>query len=76
MPPALLEEIGQIAVRAKDLPRATTFYRDTLGLTLTLTLALEAPNLAFFQAGAAWLMCGWTAPPASDMLMGTWTPKP
>jgi catechol 2,3-dioxygenase-like lactoylglutathione lyase family enzyme len=54
MPAALLEDVGQIAMRARDLPRATAFYRDTLGLTL----ALEAPNLAFFQVGNLMIMLG------------------
>ena len=58
MAPALLEDVGQIAMRAKDLPRATAFYRDTLGLTL----ALEAPNLTFFQVGTIMIML---SPPES-----------
>ena len=54
MPTDLLEGVGQIAMRAGDVARATTFYRDTLGLTL----ALEAPHLAFFQAGDLLIMLG------------------
>jgi predicted enzyme related to lactoylglutathione lyase len=54
MPAALLEDVGQIAMRATDLARATTFYRDTLGLTL----AIEAPGMAFFQVGSLMIMLG------------------
>lgn len=54
MPAALLEDVGQIAVRATDLARATRFYRDTLGLTL----AIEAPGMAFFQVGSLMIMLG------------------
>jgi catechol-2,3-dioxygenase len=47
-----LIEVAQIAVNVKDLARATTFYRDVLGLALEL----EAPGLAFFRCGAVRLM--------------------
>ncbi len=49
----LLIEVGQIAVRAIDLPRAVAFYRDTLGLPL---LFQAPPGLAFFQCGSVRLM--------------------
>jgi methylmalonyl-CoA/ethylmalonyl-CoA epimerase len=52
MPEALLKQIGQIAINTKDLPRATAFYRDTLGLPFLF----EAPGLAFFQCGGVRLM--------------------
>ena len=48
----VLQGIGQIAVRATDLPRAVRFYRDVLGLTYLF----EAPGLAFFQCGGIHLM--------------------
>jgi len=54
MPAALLEDVGQIAMRAKDLARATAFYRDTLGLKLTI----EAPGMVFFQVGSLMVMLG------------------
>jgi catechol 2,3-dioxygenase-like lactoylglutathione lyase family enzyme len=54
MPAALLEDVGQIAMRARDLTRATAFYRDTLGLKL----AIEAPGMVFFQVGSLMLMLG------------------
>lgn len=49
----LLIEVGQIAVRAVDLPRAVAFYRDTLGLPL---LFQAPPGLAFFKCGSVRLM--------------------
>jgi methylmalonyl-CoA/ethylmalonyl-CoA epimerase len=45
--------IGQIAVVCKDVARATTFYRDTLGLPF---LFAAGPTLSFFQCGAIRLM--------------------
>jgi predicted enzyme related to lactoylglutathione lyase len=54
MPTALLEDVGQIAMRATDLARATAFYRDTLGLSL----AIEAPGMVFFQVGSLMIMLG------------------
>ena len=48
----LLTGIGQIAVRATDLRRATAFYRDGLGLTFLF----DAPGLVFFQCGGVRLM--------------------
>ena len=50
--PALFQGIGQIAIRARELPRAVKFYRDVLGLTYLF----EAPSLAFFQCGGVMLM--------------------
>jgi catechol 2,3-dioxygenase-like lactoylglutathione lyase family enzyme len=49
---SLLQSIGQIAVRVRDLPRAVRFYRDVLGLGYLF----EAPSLAFFQCGGVHLM--------------------
>lgn len=48
----ILQSIGQIAVRATDIPRAVRFYRDVLGLSYLF----EAPGLAFFQCGGIHLM--------------------
>ena len=47
----LLTGIGQIAIRATDLPRAKAFYRDALGLPFLF----EAPGLVFFECGSVWL---------------------
>jgi methylmalonyl-CoA/ethylmalonyl-CoA epimerase len=49
-----IKNIGQISIIVHDLPRATAFYRDTLGLPLLFT----APNLAFFDCGGVRLMLG------------------
>jgi len=40
-----LGPVGQISQRAVDLPRAVTFYRDTLGVPLLF----EVPGIAFFD---------------------------
>lgn len=47
-----LSSIGQIALTARDLPRAAEFYGKVLGLPKLL----EAPGLAFFDAGGVRLM--------------------
>jgi methylmalonyl-CoA/ethylmalonyl-CoA epimerase len=49
-----LSSIGQVAITVRDIPRATAFYRDTLGLPFLF----QAPGLAFFQAGEVRLMLG------------------
>jgi methylmalonyl-CoA/ethylmalonyl-CoA epimerase len=51
---AKLTTIGQIAVTVRDIPRATAFYRDVLGVPFLF----EAPGMAFFQAGDTRLMLG------------------
>jgi methylmalonyl-CoA/ethylmalonyl-CoA epimerase len=48
-----LSQIGQIAMRAKDLPRAVAFYRDTLGMRF---LFQAPPGLAFFDCGGVRLL--------------------
>ena len=48
-----LRQIGQIAVNAKDVARATAFYRDVLGLKL---LFQAGPSLSFFDCGGIRLM--------------------
>ena len=62
MSSALLGDIGQIAIVIKDLPRATAFYRDTLGLPFLF----EAPGLSFFQAGSVRLMLSRAEQPEFD----------
>lgn len=47
-----IESIGQIAIRARDLPAAVAFYRETLGLDYLF----EAGTLAFFMCGDVRLM--------------------
>lgn len=52
--PGGLLSIGQIAITAKQLPRAIQFYRDSLGLRLLF----ETPGMAFFDCGGTRLMLG------------------
>ena len=59
---ATLNRIAQIAVNVHDLPRATRFYREVLGLRLLF----EAPNLAFFECGGVRLMLGRAEKPELD----------
>ena len=62
MSSAVLGDIGQIAIVIQDLPRATAFYRDRLGLPFLF----EAPGLAFFQAGGVRLMLSRAEDPELD----------
>ena len=57
-----LDRIGQIAVNAREMARATDFYRDTLGMKLLF----EAPNMAFFDCGGIRLMLGIASSPEFD----------
>ena len=50
-----LARVGQIAVVADDVARATRFYRDVLGMRL---LFEAPPGLAFFDCGGVRLMLG------------------
>ncbi len=59
-----IQNIGQISIIVHDLPRATAFYRDTLGLPLLFTV----PNLAFFDCGGVRLMLGLPETPELDHL--------
>ncbi|MFN2385106.1 MAG: VOC family protein [Thermoanaerobaculia bacterium] len=52
-PSLSLSRIGQVAVNAKDVERATVFYRDTLGMKL---LFQAPPHLAFFDCDGVRLM--------------------
>ncbi|MGH7562430.1 MAG: VOC family protein [Gemmatimonadales bacterium] len=57
-----LHDIGQIAVHASDIARATAYYRDALGLPFLF----DAPGLAFFQAGTVRLMLSGPETPEFD----------
>ena len=57
-----IDGIGQISIIAHDLPRATAFYRDVLGLPLLFT----AGNMAFFGCGGVRLMLGPASAPELD----------
>lgn len=48
-----LSRIGQVSMRAKDLPRAIRFYRDVLGIPF---LFEAPPALAFFDCAGVRLM--------------------
>jgi len=47
-----ISRLGQVAINVHDLDRATTFYRDILGLPLLFT----AGTLAFFDCAGVRLM--------------------
>jgi len=49
---SLIKGIAQIALSVTDLPRATAFYRDTLGLKLLF----EVPGMSFFDVEGVRLM--------------------
>ncbi len=57
-----LSEIGQISIIVKDLSRATSFYRDTLGMKFLF----EVPGMSFFDAGGVRLMLGVAEKPEFD----------
>jgi predicted enzyme related to lactoylglutathione lyase len=57
-----ITNLGQISINVRDLERATSFYRDVLGLPLLFT----APNLAFFDCGGVRLMLGRAETPELD----------
>ena len=50
-----LSAIQQISVNARDLPRATAFYRDALGIR---HLFDAPPQMSFFDCGGIRLMVG------------------
>lgn len=58
----VLQAIGQIAVRVKDLARAVKFYREVLGLKYLF----EAPGLAFFECGGVHLLLSGAEEPEFD----------
>jgi methylmalonyl-CoA/ethylmalonyl-CoA epimerase len=57
-----LTRIGQIAINAKDVDRATTFYRDVLGLPHLF----RAGQLSFFDCGGVRLMLDKAEKPEFD----------
>ncbi len=58
-----LSAIGQIAVNAHDIERATAFYRDKLGMK---HLFSAPPGLAFFDCDGIRLMLSLPAKPEFD----------
>jgi catechol 2,3-dioxygenase-like lactoylglutathione lyase family enzyme len=57
-----ISRVGQIAINARDIDRATAFYRDKLGLPLLFT----AGKLAFFDCGGVRLMLDVAEKPEFD----------
>ena len=57
-----LLSIGQIAIIAKDVARATAFYRDRLGMKFLF----EFPGMAFFDCGGVRLMISRAEKPEFD----------
>jgi methylmalonyl-CoA/ethylmalonyl-CoA epimerase len=51
--PLAVSEIGQIAIIVGDVPQATAFYRDVLGLKF---LFPAGPTMAFLAAGSVRIM--------------------
>ena len=58
-----LNQIGQIAITVRDLPRAVNFYRDVLGMR---HLFDAGPKLSFFDCGGVRLMLGPAEKPEFD----------
>lgn len=58
-----LGAIGQIAMPVHDLPRATAFYRDALGLPFLFS---APPRLAFFDCAGVRLMLSVPEAPEFD----------
>jgi catechol 2,3-dioxygenase-like lactoylglutathione lyase family enzyme len=52
MPTTPIENLGQVAIRARDLPASVAFYRDVLGLDYLF----EAGPLAFLMCGDVRIM--------------------
>jgi len=57
-----IQNLGQISIIVKDVERATSFYRDVLGLRLLFTV----PTMAFFDCGGVRLMLGTASAPEYD----------
>jgi methylmalonyl-CoA/ethylmalonyl-CoA epimerase len=57
-----LSAIGQIAMNAHDITRATTFYRDSLGLPFLFS----AGHMSFFDCQGVRLMLGVPSAPQYD----------
>lgn len=49
-----LDRIGQIALTVDELPTATAYYRDVLGMKFLF----DAPGMSFFDCGGIRLMLG------------------
>ena len=60
--PGRLSKIGQIAVNAHDIERATAFYRDVL----RVPFLFPAGTMSFFDCSGTWLMLGIASSPEFD----------
>lgn len=60
--PANISAVGQIHVNARDIDRATAFYRDVLGLQYLFS----AGSMAFLMCGDVRLMLGVAEKPEFD----------
>jgi predicted enzyme related to lactoylglutathione lyase len=58
-----LSAIGQIAMNARDIPRAVRFYRDALGMRLLFEVP---PKMAFFDCAGVRLMLSLPETPEFD----------
>jgi methylmalonyl-CoA/ethylmalonyl-CoA epimerase len=58
-----ISRLGQVAINAQDVERATSFYQDVLGLKL---LFKAPPGLAFFDCGGVRLMLSRPEKPEHD----------
>ena len=70
--PMAISGLGQISIIAHDLPRATAFYRDVLGLPLLFT----ADQLAFFDCRGVRLMLGPASAGARPSELHSLFPRP
>ncbi len=61
--PTALTRVAQIAVNAKELPRAVAFWRDVLGLRFLFEVP---PKLAFFDCGGVRIMLALPERPEFD----------
>jgi len=57
-----LRTLGQLSMNAKDLERATAFYRDTLGVPFLF----QVPRMSFFDLGGLRLMLATPERPEYD----------
>jgi methylmalonyl-CoA/ethylmalonyl-CoA epimerase len=54
-PMSSIDGIAQIAISVSDIPRATGFYRDVLGLKFLMS---PSPQMAFFDCGGVRVLLG------------------
>ncbi len=58
-----ISRVGQIALNAKNIPEATAFYRDVLGLKHLFSVG---DRMAFFECGGVRLMLSQPSSPELD----------